>query len=105
GWGPGRQSSGWAAAEECSTLPKARSVSRAVRATAPKPLAQRSSIWRRDSDSSKDGRPRIGFPSVDEDEFLDVDQDVAEVRPRPGILGIASVPSYLPFQEKARVAP
>src|SRR4051794_31699240 len=62
--------------------PNARSFISAASATAPNPLAQRTSISRRVSGRGVK-RPQCirSVGSVDEDEFLDVEQDVGQVGP------------------------
>src|SRR5678816_2033905 len=68
--------------------PNARSFISAASATAPKPLAQRSSMSRRVRGRGVKRPQCMGFDarSVDEDKLLDVEQHVGQVRPRPHVL-------------------
>src|SRR5947207_4580435 len=95
-WCPVRGASGPFGEEE---EPWTCSLIKAARATAPKPLAERSSISRRVSVDRAQWRHDIDLASVNEDKLLDVDQHVAEVGPDSRIVGAAAVAERLLLQK------
>src|SRR6476659_4896813 len=96
-WWPVRGASG--PAVELAAPAKALSCMRAASATAPNPLAERRSISRREVRRLLQCWHSMMLASLDENEFLDIDQHVTEVGPDARVVGAAAVPQRLLLQK------